>query len=106
MKFGYRAKEFRDLEEMYLKTREQGFGEEVKRRILIGTYVLSAGYYDAYYLKAQKIRRLIADDFKNAFNVCDLILAPSCPSTAFKLETKQKILFQCICRICIQFQQI
>jgi aspartyl-tRNA(Asn)/glutamyl-tRNA(Gln) amidotransferase subunit A len=88
VKFGYRAKEFKDLEEMYLKTREQGFGEEVKRRILVGTYVLSAGYYDAYYLKAQKIRRLIADDFKNAFKECDLILAPSCPSTAFKIGDK------------------
>jgi len=79
VKFGYRAKEFKDLEEMYLKTREQGFGEEVKRRILVGTYVLSAGYYDAYYLKAQKIRRLIADDFKNAFKECDLILAQWAP---------------------------
>ena len=88
VKFGYRAKEFKDLEEMYLKTREQGFGEEVKRRILVGTYVLSAGYYDAYYLKAQKIRRLIANDFKNAFKECDLILAPSCPSTAFKIGDK------------------
>src|SRR5210317_1210393 len=88
VKFGYRAEEFKDLEEMYLKTREQGFGDEVKRRILVGTYVLSAGYYDAYYLKAQKIRRLIANDFKNAFNECDLILAPSCPSTAFKIGDK------------------
>jgi aspartyl-tRNA(Asn)/glutamyl-tRNA(Gln) amidotransferase subunit A len=73
---------------MYLKTREEGFGDEVKRRILVGTYVLSAGYYDAYYLKAQRIRRLIADDFIKAFTQCDLILAPSSPSTAFKIGDK------------------
>ena len=73
---------------MYCKTREEGFGEEVKRRILVGTYVLSAGYYDAYYLKAQKIRRLIAEDFKSAFKECDLILAPSSPTTAFKIGDK------------------
>mgnify|MGYP000856838593 FL=1 len=88
VKFGYRASNYKDLEEMYLKTREEGFGDEVKRRILVGTYVLSAGYYDAYYLKAQKIRRLIADDFTKAFTECDLILAPSSPSTAFKIGDK------------------
>lgn len=88
VKFGYRASNYKNLEEMYLKTREEGFGDEVKRRILVGTYVLSAGYYDAYYLKAQKIRRLIADDFTKAFTECDLILAPSSPSTAFKIGDK------------------
>jgi aspartyl-tRNA(Asn)/glutamyl-tRNA(Gln) amidotransferase subunit A len=88
VKFGYRASNYKDLEEMYLRTREEGFGDEVKRRILVGTYVLSAGYYDAYYLKAQKIRRLIADDFTKAFTECDLILAPSSPSTAFKIGDK------------------
>ena len=88
VKFGYRASNYKDLEEMYLKTREEGFGDEVKRRILVGTYVLSAGYYDAYYLKAQRIRRLIADDFIKAFTQCDLILAPSSPSTAFKIGDK------------------
>ena len=73
---------------MYSKTRAQGFGAEVKRRILIGTYVLSAGYYDAYYLKAQKIRRLIAQDFDEAFKQCDVIMGPAAPGTAFKLGEK------------------
>jgi aspartyl-tRNA(Asn)/glutamyl-tRNA(Gln) amidotransferase subunit A len=88
VRYGYRAENYNDLQEMYCKTREEGFGEEVKRRILVGTYVLSAGYYDAYYLKAQKIRRLIAEDFKSAFKECDLILAPSSPTTAFKIGDK------------------
>lgn len=88
VRYGYRAENYHDLQDMYCKTREEGFGEEVKRRILIGTYVLSAGYYDAYYLKAQKIRRLIAEDFKNAFQECDLILAPSSPTSAFKIGDK------------------
>ena len=70
--------------DMYMKSRAVGFGPEVKRRILIGTYVLSAGYYDAYYLKAQQIRRLIADDFTQAFEQCDVIMGPTAPSTAFK----------------------
>jgi aspartyl-tRNA(Asn)/glutamyl-tRNA(Gln) amidotransferase subunit A len=73
---------------MYQKTRAQGFGAEVKRRILIGTYVLSHGYYDAYYIKAQKLRRLIAEDFRAAFERCDLILGPTSPSTAFRLGEK------------------
>jgi aspartyl-tRNA(Asn)/glutamyl-tRNA(Gln) amidotransferase subunit A len=73
---------------MYKKTRSQGFGAEVKRRILIGTYVLSAGYYDAYYLKALKLRRLIAQEFQQAFQVCDLIAGPTTPTTAFKLGAK------------------
>jgi aspartyl-tRNA(Asn)/glutamyl-tRNA(Gln) amidotransferase subunit A len=85
VRYGYRAPEYADLEDMYAKTRAQGFGAEVKRRILVGTYVLSHGYYDAYYLQAQKIRRLIADDFSEAFKTCDLILGPATPGTAFRI---------------------
>jgi len=88
VRYGYRAPDYADLREMYMKTRAQGFGEEVKRRILIGTYVLSHGYYDAYYLKAQKIRRLIARDFAQAFERCDLIMGPTAPSVAFDLGAK------------------
>ncbi len=87
-RYGYRAPEYSDLIDMYKKTRAQGFGSEVKRRIMIGTYALSAGYYDAYYLKAQKLRRLIAEDFRQAFETCDVILGPTSPSTAFKLGEK------------------
>jgi aspartyl-tRNA(Asn)/glutamyl-tRNA(Gln) amidotransferase subunit A len=85
VKFGHRARDYRDLAEMYGKTREEGFGDEVKRRIMIGTYVLSHGYYDAYYLQAQKVRRMIADDFQQAFAQCDLIAGPAVPSVAWKL---------------------
>ena len=74
---------------MYELTRSEGFGTEVKRRILIGTYVLSAGYYDAYYLKAQKVRKLIANDFTEAFKECDFILTPTAPSSAFSLGEKE-----------------
>jgi aspartyl-tRNA(Asn)/glutamyl-tRNA(Gln) amidotransferase subunit A len=88
VRYGYRAPEYADLNDMYSKTRAQGFGAEVKRRILIGAYVLSHGYYDAYYLQAQKIRRLIANDFTEAFKTCDVILGPTAPSTAFKLGEK------------------
>ena len=90
VRYGYRTKEYDDLMDMYFKTRQEGFGEEVKRRILIGTYVLSAGYYDAYYLKAQKIRRLISDDFKQAFKKCDVIMGPSAPSIAFGAGEKKE----------------
>jgi aspartyl-tRNA(Asn)/glutamyl-tRNA(Gln) amidotransferase subunit A len=90
VRYGYRTKEYDDLMEMYCKTREEGFGDEVKRRIMIGTYVLSAGYYDAYYLKAQKIRRLISEDFKKAFEKCDVILGPSAPSVAFPIGDKKE----------------
>ena len=90
VRYGYRTKEYDDLMEMYCKTREEGFGDEVKRRIMIGTYVLSAGYYDAYYLKAQKIRRLISEDFKKAFENCDVILGPSAPSVAFPIGDKKE----------------
>ena len=88
VRYGYRAPEYGDLTDMYEKTRAQGFGEEVKRRIMIGAYVLSHGYYDAYYLKAQKIRRLIAQDFTAAFKLCDVIMGPTSPTTSFKLGEK------------------
>ena len=88
VRYGYRAPEYTDLADMYEKSRSQGFGEEVKRRIMIGTYVLSHGYYDAYYLQAQKIRRLIAQDFTDAFKQCDVIMGPTAPSTAFNLGEK------------------
>jgi aspartyl-tRNA(Asn)/glutamyl-tRNA(Gln) amidotransferase subunit A len=88
VKFGHRAKEFTDLADMYEKTRTEGFGEEVKRRIMIGSYVLSHGYYDAYYLQAQKIRRMIADDFQRAFASCDVIAGPVAPTVAWKLGDK------------------
>jgi aspartyl-tRNA(Asn)/glutamyl-tRNA(Gln) amidotransferase subunit A len=88
VKFGYRAKEYKDLMDMYKKTRSEGFGEEVKRRIMTGAYVLSHGYYDAYYLQAQRIRRMIADDFQQAFKVCDVIAGPVAPTVAWKLGEK------------------
>ncbi len=88
VRYGHRAENYTDLMDMYCKSRAEGFGAEVKRRILIGTYVLSAGYYDAYYLKAQQIRRLIADDFTQAFKKCDIIMGPTAPSTAFKAGEK------------------
>jgi len=88
VRYGYRAPEYTDLTDMYGKSRAQGFGAEVKRRIMIGTYVLSAGYYDAYYLKAQKLRRLIAQDFTDAFARCDVIMGPTAPTTAFNLGEK------------------
>ncbi|MEP6792064.1 MAG: Asp-tRNA(Asn)/Glu-tRNA(Gln) amidotransferase subunit GatA, partial [Ramlibacter sp.] len=85
VKFGHRAAKYADLLDMYKKTRAEGFGDEVKRRIMIGTYVLSHGYYDAYYLQAQKIRRMIADDFQQAFRQCDVIAGPVAPTVAWKL---------------------
>ncbi|MFM6990361.1 MAG: Asp-tRNA(Asn)/Glu-tRNA(Gln) amidotransferase subunit GatA [Rhodoferax sp.] len=88
VKFGHRAKDFADLTDMYKKTRAEGFGDEVKRRIMTGAYVLSHGYYDAYYLQAQKIRRMIADDFQRAFADCDVIAGPVAPTTAWKLGDK------------------
>jgi len=87
-RYGYRTAEYDDLQDMYKNTRAEGFGEEVKRRIMIGTYALSAGYYDAYYLKAQKIRRLISDDFTRAFAQCDIIAGPTAPGTAFRFGEK------------------
>jgi len=85
VRYGHRAPEYGDLGEMYAKSRTEGFGAEVKRRILIGTYVLSHGYYDAYYLQAQKLRRLIACDFAQAFGNCDVVLGPTSPTVAFRL---------------------
>jgi len=84
VRFGHRCKDPQDLEDLYKRSRGEGFGAEVKRRIMIGTYALSAGYYDAYYLKAQKVRQLISDDFKQAFQQVDVIMGPTSPSVAFK----------------------
>ena len=88
VKFGHRAAQYGDLTDMYKKTRAEGFGDEVKRRIMIGAYVLSHGYYDAYYLQAQKIRRMIADDFQQAFKLCDVIAGPVAPTVAWKIGEK------------------
>ena len=88
VRYGHRAAEYTDLMDMYKRSRDEGFGSEVKRRILIGTYVLSHGYYDAYYLQAQKLRRLIAEDFKNAYQVCDVVMGPTAPETAFQFGSK------------------
>ena len=90
VKFGHRAKDYSDLTDMYKKTRAEGFGDEVKRRIMIGAYVLSHGYYDAYYLQAQRIRRMIADDFAQAFKQCDVIAGPVAPTVAWKLGDKSE----------------
>ncbi|HLL72560.1 MAG TPA: Asp-tRNA(Asn)/Glu-tRNA(Gln) amidotransferase subunit GatA [Pyrinomonadaceae bacterium] len=88
VRYGFRAEETRTLREMYQRTREEGFGAEVKRRIMLGTYVLSSGYYDAYYLKAQKVRALLKQDFARAFERCDAIITPTSPTTAFLLGEK------------------
>ena len=88
VRFGHRAPHYKDLADMYRKTRAEGFGDEVKRRIMIGTYVLSHGYYDAYYLQAQKIRRMVADDFQQAFQQCDVIAGPVAPTVAWKIGEK------------------
>lgn len=88
VRYGHRATEYKDLADMYKKSRSEGFGDEVKCRILVGAYVLSHGYYDAYYLQAQKIRRLIAEDFAAAFKQCDVIMAPVAPSVAWDLGSK------------------
>ena len=85
VRYGHRAAKYGDLLDMYKKSRSEGFGAEVKRRIMIGTYVLSHGYYDAYYLQAQKLRRMIADDFQRCFTQCDVIAGPVAPSVAWKI---------------------
>ncbi len=90
VRYGYRAKEYKNLAQMYERSRTEGFGKEVKRRILIGSYVLSQGYYDAYYLQAQKIRRIIANDFQVAFRECDVILGPVAPNVAWQMGEKSK----------------
>ena len=88
VRYGYRCEDPADLEDMYKRTRSEGFGEEVKRRIMVGTYALSAGFYDAYYRKAQKIRRLIKNDFVDAFKEVDVIIGPTSPHTAFEIGSK------------------
>lgn len=88
VRYGFRTEDARDLRESYRKTREEGFGAEVKRRIMLGTYVLSSGYYDAYYAKAQKVRTLIRRDYAQALSVCDAVIMPSSPTTAFKIGEK------------------
>jgi aspartyl-tRNA(Asn)/glutamyl-tRNA(Gln) amidotransferase subunit A len=88
VRYGYRAGDARTLSEMYRRTRDQGFGAEVKRRIMLGTYALSAGYYDAYYLKAQRVRTLLARDFEDAFKKVDAIVTPTSPTAAFRLGEK------------------
>jgi aspartyl-tRNA(Asn)/glutamyl-tRNA(Gln) amidotransferase subunit A len=85
VRYGFRAEDTHKLREMYFKTREEGFGEEVKRRIMLGTYVLSSGYYEAYYSKAQKVRALVKKDYSEAFTKCDVILTPTSPTVAFKI---------------------
>jgi aspartyl-tRNA(Asn)/glutamyl-tRNA(Gln) amidotransferase subunit A len=88
VRYGHRAAKYDDLTDMYRKSRAEGFGAEVKRRILVGTYVLSHGYYDAYYLKAQRVRNLIADDFRRAYQSCDVIVGPTAPTAAFRIGAK------------------
>ncbi len=88
VRYGHRASGYADLDDMYRKSRAEGFGAEVQRRILVGTYVLSHGYYDAYYLQAQKVRRLIARDFTEAFRDCDVIAGPAAPAVAFPIGAK------------------
>lgn len=90
IRYGHRAKDFSNLNELYVNSRTEGFGDEVKRRIMLGTYVLSSGYYDAYYKRAQCVRTLIIEDFKKAFKSCDVILIPTAPNTAFKFGEKSK----------------
>ena len=88
IRYGYRAKEFKNLKELYRKSRTEGFGKEVKRRIILGTYVLSSGYYDAYYKKAQKVRTLVKNEFNKAFEKYDILLTPTAPTTAFDIGTR------------------
>ena len=90
VRYGFRAENCKDLEELFLKTRSEGFGDEVKRRIMLGTFVLSSGYYDAYYKKAQKARTLICKDFSRVFEKCDTILTPTSPCTAWKFGEKSE----------------
>jgi aspartyl-tRNA(Asn)/glutamyl-tRNA(Gln) amidotransferase subunit A len=88
VRYGYRASDARNLSDMYRRSRDEGFGPEVKRRIMLGTYALSAGYYDAYYLKAQRVRTLLTRDFAQAFGKVDAIVTPTSPTAAFKLGDK------------------
>lgn len=88
IRYGYRADEYKDLVDLYYKTRTQGFGKEVKRRIMLGNFVLSSGYYDAYYKRAKKVQQILSKNFENAFKQCDALISPVCPTTAFKLGEK------------------
>jgi aspartyl-tRNA(Asn)/glutamyl-tRNA(Gln) amidotransferase subunit A len=88
IRYGYRVPDAKDLKDLYYRSRSEGFGKEVKRRIMVGAFVLSTGYYDAYYLRAQKVRTLVARDFTNAFTQCDVIASPVAPTTAFKIGEK------------------
>ena len=88
VRYGHRSKEATNAIDLYFKSRAEGFGEEVKRRIILGTYVLSSGYYDAYYLRAQKVRSLIRDEFMRVFQDCDALLSPTTPTAAFKIGEK------------------
>ncbi len=90
VKYGYRTKDAQNLLEMYTKTRAEGFGDEVKRRIMLGTYALSSGYYDAYYKKAQQLRRLVKNDFDNVFKDVDILISPTCPTTAFDIGSRNE----------------
>ena len=94
VKYGYRAKEFTDLTDMYERTRSEGFGEEVKRRIMLGTFVLSSGYYDAYYNRAKLLQRQIADEFAKGFEECDVMITPTSPSTAFKFGANSRCMLR------------
>jgi aspartyl-tRNA(Asn)/glutamyl-tRNA(Gln) amidotransferase subunit A len=85
VRYGHRAADLRNLQDLYVRSRSEGFGEEVKRRIILGTYVLSSGYYDAYYLRAQKVRTLIRQDFTRAFEKVDALICPTSPEVAFKI---------------------
>ena len=88
VRYTYRAKDCENLIEMFTKSRSEAFGDEVKRRIMLGTYVLSSGYYDAYYIKAQQVRALIKQDYDRAFEKVDVLLSPTCPTTAFDINSK------------------
>jgi len=102
VRYGYRCEDPKDLEDLYLRSRTEGFGEEVKRRIMIGAYALSAGYYDAYYLKAQKTRHLISEDFKKAFKEVDVIMGPVSPTTAFDLGSVKDPVSMYFCGFCTE----
>ncbi len=105
MRYGYRTSEYENLADLYEKSRSEGFGDEVKRRIMLGTFVLSSGYYDAYYMKAKLFQKRIAAEFDNAFNEVDVIVTPTVPSTAFKsgynLADPVKIYATDICTVTI-----
>ena len=106
VRFGYRCEGASNLKELYKRSRTEGLGREVKNRIMAGTFALTSGYYDAFYKRAQQVRRLIKNDFVEAFKKVDVIIAPATPSTAFRLEKKQTIRKKCICKMYIQLHRI